>query len=486
LSLILFHVVSCSLSSLLSEKSSCAYSDNIEALRKRLAMLYAHEPRLVTPLPRSLSLVENCLATVAAHLHSHEFALTRLCDELLEKLVHRLVDEGLLTSPAVFDKLAACSNLSYFKITGAFISNSWLQTLLSVSRWSCSLISLDLSGNADFSDVSLLSSLSRLVQLDLSDNQKPLSGFSQLCSSLRILSLARCTATNVEQAIGLLPPALHSLNLAGCHLPKPDALAALSRFTALALLDLSYCGAVYPSFIASIAACRSIRTLDLRNSRLTQHPLPELASLTAVRHFNLSYCELDDESVEPLLGLVELQGLVLSGNLFSDVAGVQLSRLSSLAVLSLQHTAISAPTLAALGNLAQLASLNIRSCRGATEPAVHALRARLPTLEIDLSLSARFVVPLPSDGLRVSARPRVLVAEDGAVQVSVSAYVRAHENTFSGAHYCYGSGEARFRGGYSGRWGDGAGDVQEDGIRRGCHGQQLRLSCCLACKRRTC
>ena len=193
------------------------------------------------------------------------------------------------------------------------------------------------------SDVNPLSSLVNLQTLSLSFTKVvDVSGLSTLVS-LRTLSLA---GTLVEDVSSLSPlVSLQRLNLNGAHVRNVAGLAPLSN---LKTLDL--CG-TQAADVSALGALVSLQKLNLRGTPVSD--VTALAALVGLEELDLDRTRVVD--ISRLSALVNLHNLILSHTRVVDVS--RLSSLVSLKTLNLSCTRV--VDVSGLAALVRLKTLNL-------------------------------------------------------------------------------------------------------------------------------
>jgi len=220
--------------------------------------------------------------------------------------------EGITT----LDDLSMFESLMSLNVNGAagfdwtFLSN--LTALTELSASGCALTTADLTN---------LSNLSKLITLDLSNNQiasvEALSG----CTSLKILNLSGNSIQTVEPLAQIT--GMRELNLSANAITSIDALSGMKK---LHTLDISYL------LLSDISALRGLTALvNLKFDYCAVEditPISECESLV-----NLS-CESNHIiSLAPLAGCGKLQTAILARNRISDISPV--AKLGALRALDL-------------------------------------------------------------------------------------------------------------------------------------------------------
>lgn len=203
-----------------------------------------------------------------------------------------------------------------------------------------------------------------------------------LSALARLRSLALQSTRGTASVLGKIArlSSLRSLELEGCELVDPEALAALRALPELSRLELSRTR-LDERGLAGLTACRGIRALDLSGCRLGDAGLAALAAFDRLEELDLAFC----------------QGI-------NDADLAALGGMSSLRELRLDRAKITDAGLAELVGLKSLRSLSISGCRSLTSKGMAAL-SRLPRLK---TLNLDHVVKLTDRGLRHLAECRSL------------------------------------------------------------------------------
>ncbi|MEM7534439.1 MAG: leucine-rich repeat domain-containing protein [Chloroflexota bacterium] len=197
------------------------------------------------------------------------------------------------------------------------------------------------------SDVSALTGLHNLQQLDLSEAQ--VSDVSALAGlrNLRQLSLMKARVKDVSALAGLSN--LQQLDLRYTHVRDVSALGRLSN---LQQLDLR---STQVSDVSALAELSNLQQLDL--SGLQVSDVSALGGLSNLQQLDLSHTSVRD--ISALEGLSNLQQLHLSGSQVQDVS--VLSGLSNLQQLDLRGTQVN--NVSMLARLSSLQHLYLRGTR---------------------------------------------------------------------------------------------------------------------------
>lgn len=161
---------------------------------------------------------------------------------------------------------------------------------------------------------------------------------------LQRLVLAESDVTGV----GLL--ALTSLPLIELDLSAADVGddAPLDRFTSLRSLRLRDTRISDATLKQTLGALRSLETLDLGRTRISNAGMDGLAALTTLRSLNLAYAELDDAGLRKLAPLQQLETLNLDSTHVTDAGVAPLSGFGKLRQLDLYHSLLTADGVAKL------------------------------------------------------------------------------------------------------------------------------------------
>ena len=161
--------------------------------------------------------------------------------------------------------------------------------------------------------------------------------------ALRRLNLAETDITG--QGIRTLASlSLERLDLSGTDV---DDVAPWQAFTSLTWLSLRDTRITDKSLL-QLAPLTRRTYLDLARTRSTNAAAPGLAKLTNLVTLNLAYADLNDAGMAPLAALTNLQTLILDSTLITDDSAPLLAKLSKLQTLDLYHSLITAPALAEL------------------------------------------------------------------------------------------------------------------------------------------
>lgn len=141
---------------------------------------------------------------------------------------------------------------------------------------------------------------------------------------------------------------VHAIELyGGTGFHKPPSIARLTRFEALAELDLSGC-VLTAEDVQSIGRMTSLRRLELARTRFPDGSLTPLANLVNLESLNLSNSRVDDADMAHLASLMQLQSLHLDGTQVTGSGIRNLIGLASLKELSVSNTAVDPDSLDAL------------------------------------------------------------------------------------------------------------------------------------------
>jgi TIR domain/Leucine Rich repeats (2 copies) len=153
-----------------------------------------------------------------------------------------------------------------------------------------SLVTLNLAGCVELTDLYSLASLTSLQTLNLSGCQQ-LSDLSPLATltSLQTLNLSSCWKVNDLSPLASLT-SLQTLTLSGCW--EVSDLSPLATLTSLQTLDLSYCSQLSdPSPLAGLA---SLQTLKLQYCKGFREFAPLEPLLSTLQHLRLYDCNFFD------------------------------------------------------------------------------------------------------------------------------------------------------------------------------------------------
>lgn len=143
---------------------------------------------------------------------------------------------------------------------------------------------------------------------------------------------------------------------------------------------------VSPQEIASISACRRMRSLVLRRVPLKGKDVAAIARCRELQQLALISDGLSGDDVAPIAALTQLRVLSLSGNdCLGNSALAAAGQLKELRRLCLDDAAITDSGLANLSALANLEELKFSRCRSITDLAVLPLSHLTQLKELDLS-----------------------------------------------------------------------------------------------------
>jgi CheY-like chemotaxis protein len=326
-----------------------------------------------------------------------------------------------MLSNRIFEYFKDCP-LQQLELTNVHLTDEWLPSSFFQGRWKENLTCIDLSNNKFLTAdaVSSLRYLKNLVKLNLANCRK-LSSLADMreMSSLRAVNLEGVKEIVVSSVLEQLPSSLCSLGLSHCRVSDDD-LSALPRFSQLWALDLSHCEDITGAALSHIAKCGTLRVLEVNYCGRLGQGAEGLALLSSLESLSACFCFLDDAALPHLLALTGLTRLALSGNPLSESALQRLASLQRLQSLSLAHSRLTAPCLAAFAaSLTALTSLNVSNCKLLPRPAIDKLRAALPRLQLENAAAPR---------LAEQYRPLVLLAEDGQVQARIIRMVLEKNN----------------------------------------------------------
>ena len=273
-------------------------------------------------------------------------------------------------------RLAGARNLVSLKLAQTHISDSALEIVASLPA----LRELDLFFCEHITDAgaALLRGASRLERLSVRGSKISDSGVKFL-TELRNLEVLDVGITEIsDTSVGLLEalPNLRSLAIGGNKIGEPG-IASLRSLRELRHLDLSgaqvtdsgiWAVTVTDLNLDEIAALRGLESLNLAAPsqeyvmsistgvprlrgaiRVTDLGAKQLASLTKLRKLNLSRSSLTSEGIQNLLGLDDLEELVLSHvSSLDDMSGAALAHLQSLRILDVSFTSFGDAGVAAL------------------------------------------------------------------------------------------------------------------------------------------
>jgi len=158
--------------------------------------------------------------------------------------------------------------------------------------------------------------------------------------ALRRLNLSETDITG--QGIRTLASlSLEHLDLSGTDV---DDTAPWLAFTSLSWLSLRDTRITDKSLL-QLAPLTRLTHLDLARTRTTNAAAPTLAKLTSLQTLNLAYADVNDAGLASLVSLTNLQTLILDSTLITDASLATLIKLTKLQTLDLYHSLISAPVL---------------------------------------------------------------------------------------------------------------------------------------------
>ncbi|KAG8341172.1 hypothetical protein TRVL_08001 [Trypanosoma vivax] len=228
-----------------------------------------------------------------------------------------------------------------------------------------SLEKLNLSSCKRLLDVSPLSEIKTLVELDLSLCCSLFTGVSELgkLQCLRILNL-RNTAVTDHSLPGLSESdSLEILNLSSCR--GLTNVSPLKEIKSLVQLDLSNCPALRDG-IGSLVALPFLCTLKLRNTAITNESLRDICESESLEELDASSCTAlsDVFHISVLNTLVELN-LSFCPNLVKGMEAI--ASLPFLRALDISGTPITNHCLRGLRKSNSLETVSLRSCNNLTD-----------------------------------------------------------------------------------------------------------------------
>ncbi|GMH42759.1 hypothetical protein BSKO_10678 [Bryopsis sp. KO-2023] len=210
----------------------------------------------------------------------------------------------------------------------------WLQ-ILCHAKWP-KLTGLVLHGRLDQSEMSHLTSLSKLLKLDLSSMEIEEKGMRHLTvlSSLTYLNLkySKIGDSSME-AVGCLQN-LQTLIL-GKSRVSDRGLQYLSSLTKLVELNLFQ---TRITTTTPFSQFKNLMVLDLADTHIENNGLKGLANVVSLTNIDLTGSHVGDKGMEFLAGLTNLKRLTARGRNISGVGMETLSRLTKLEVLEIAGT----------------------------------------------------------------------------------------------------------------------------------------------------
>ncbi len=175
---------------------------------------------------------------------------------------------------------------------------------------------------------------------------------------------------------------LKKLHLSGCVRVSSDGVAQLGRLRALTDLSLAHVSVSADSIRAMSSL--PLVTLDLWSCHARDAAVLALSGHTELTSLRLGFNNLTDVGMCAFAKFTKLKLLALAYNTaITDEGVAQLSHLLSLHFLDLQSCKrLTDASLPVLSGLRHLGKLNLDQCSGLTLPAVKALRASRPQLQV--------------------------------------------------------------------------------------------------------
>lgn len=127
--------------------------------------------------------------------------------------------------------------------------------------------------------------------------------------------------------------------------------------------------------------------MDLRESKITDLGLAELAKFPNLTELNLSKCGVTPSGLKAIAGLTLLEKLNLEGTPVADAGMAHLANLTKLTDLSLAKCGVSGAGLGHLSAMLQLKKLNLNGNSDLTGDGFQKISKPLPLVELDVSLT---------------------------------------------------------------------------------------------------
>jgi hypothetical protein len=201
-----------------------------------------------------------------------------------------------------------------------------------------------------------------LVTADLSPPQFKGANLKYLRNMTRLESLALPGNSSVTDADLTYLSRLTALSQIDLHDPRITdvgllCLKDMGRLQRLTLSDTQVTGAG----LRSLRAMTGLKHLDLDGTRVDD--LAPIGHLTLLTNLHLARTPIDDKGLAPIVGLVGLDKLRLSGTKMTSASYAHLKHLSKLSGLSLEDTQVGDEGSAVLAELTALVRLNLDQTR---------------------------------------------------------------------------------------------------------------------------
>jgi internalin A len=206
-----------------------------------------------------------------------------------------------------------------------------------------------------------LSTLRGLMYLGLSGTRvsdRGLASFSELLS-LRHLDLSGTEITGEGLCYLSSNPMLETLDLFGCVGLRPESLAVLRHFSALAELRLGRCGMVADQAMAYLRPLVGLAGLSLEGLEVSDAGILYLMDLTALSRLDVAWTQIGDAGVARISSLSNLRDLSLAGTRMTDAGLSHLVRLPDLVDLDLSNTGVTDAGLRTVSSLRSLKGLDL-------------------------------------------------------------------------------------------------------------------------------
>ena len=163
-----------------------------------------------------------------------------------------------------------------------------------------------------------------------------------------------------------------------------DDLGSLSKFTGLRSLNLLNIQLEGPG-LQHISECKELTALLINNCPLSDDGLRHLHGLSKLEHLRLCITKISDDGLQSIQGLTKLKHLDLAYTDVSDQGLKYVADLHQLKSLVLSGTSVTDAGLPQLYGLSQLETLWLPKSPLVTNPAINALKTKLPDCSTKVS-----------------------------------------------------------------------------------------------------
>lgn len=240
-------------------------------------------------------------------------------------------------------KLAAIATLETLSLNSTQVSDAGLAALGALPRLRVLRLNNTYVEGAPFAQWPAGRPLEELELLGTAAGDGAMAGIAKL-TRLKRLVLAESDVTGAGLA-PLAELALEELDLSATDVGDD---APLERFAQLRRLSLRDTRISDLTPARKLSGLGRLEWLDLARTRISNVGIEQLAKLTALRHLDLAYAELDDAGLGSLAGLVQLESLVVDSTHLTDAAVPVLSRFPRLRRIDLYHSLVTADGLGKL------------------------------------------------------------------------------------------------------------------------------------------